>query len=218
MKWFLVTLITLLILLAVFEPSYGWRVREFLSPRNRVPADNASLAAENEALKAQLATLQTVASELPQAPTNYIKAMVYSRYPLNFRNEILLDAGSNEGVSTGKAVVFQGILIGTVETVWSDQSLVRTIFDSNTKLPVRIGPKAYDGLLNGGSYPEVGSIGKSADLHVGDVIGAAAPGIPYGLPIGEIAATSTSPDHLFEEASLNFAYDINTVQTVLIAP
>ena len=217
MKWALSAAITLLIILAIFEPSYGWRVRELLSPdETMVSVDDPSLAAQNEALKAQLATLDVVSSQLPQTTTNDIRAMVYSRYPLNFRNELLLNAGSAQGVATGSAVIFQGIMIGTVQTVWPHEALAETIFDSTLKMPVRIGDHGYDGLLSGGSYPSVGSISKDAALQSGDIIYSASAGIPYGLPIGIVSATSTSGDNLFQTASVNFAYDINTIQTVLI--
>lgn len=217
MKWALSATITLLIILAIFEPSYGWRVRELLSPDNTMVAvDDPSLAAENEALKAQLATLSVVSSQLPQAGSNTIRAMVYSRYPLNFRNELLLNAGTAEGVATGSAVIFQGIMIGTVQSAWVHESLVQTIFDSTLRMPVRIGNHGYDGLLSGGSYPSVGSISKDAALESGDIVYSAAPGVPYGLPIGIVSATSTSGDNLFQTASINFAYDINTIQTVII--
>ena len=45
------------------------------------------LMAENESLKAQLAELRVVADELPTSTPDTIHAMVYSDYPLNFKNE-----------------------------------------------------------------------------------------------------------------------------------
>jgi len=48
-----------------------------------------------------------VAAELPTSSPATIRAMVYSRYPMNFRNELLVNAGADEGVATGSAVMFQ---------------------------------------------------------------------------------------------------------------
>ena len=173
--------------------------------------------AQNEALKAQLAELQSVATQLPSVPSNYLRAIVYSRYPLNFKNEILLNVGSNNSVVAGKAVVFQGILIGAVEKVFPDSALVQTVFDSSFKMPVRVGPKGYDALFVGGALPKAVSIKKDAVLAPGDIVSAAASGFPYGIPVAVVVSTSTSPDNLFEEATLGFAYDVNAVQTVLVA-
>lgn len=207
-------------MLVFLAPQEGWRLRAWLSPRPQAvdPSTAQNLQAENQALTAQLYQLQGVAAEFPSIPAHYMPAMVYSRYPFNFKNEILINAGANEGVTAGKAVLYQGgVLIGTVEAVFPDSSLVQTVLDGNFKMPVRIGAKGYDALLVGGASPRATSILQSASVHAGDVVYTAAPNLPYGLPIAVVTAVSVSRDNLFQEASLDFAYDMNTVQTVLVA-
>jgi rod shape-determining protein MreC len=209
-------LCVVVLLFVIFVPSYGWKFRQFFAASGAVSSDNQNVAAENETLKAELAQVQTLQAELPTSSSNDIRAMVYSRYPFNFKNELLVNAGTDQGVASGSAVFFQGMLVGQVQTVWRDTALVQTIFDNNFKMPVRIGAKGYDGLLQGSLYPVVGSIAKTSVVSPGDIVYAAGPGFPYGLPIGEVSATSTSADSLFGQASLNFTYDINSVQTVFI--
>ncbi|HEX4103897.1 MAG TPA: rod shape-determining protein MreC [Candidatus Paceibacterota bacterium] len=216
--WILVVCIAVLLGLIFFEPSYGWKIRMWLTPQATLQGDNSSLATENQTLAAQLAELQSVQAQLPQAPANYIRAMVYSRYPLNFKSEFLVNAGTAQGVAQGSAVVFQGIAIGSVEKVYANSSLVESIFDNDFKLPVRIGSGGYDGLLTGGADPIITSIQKGAPLMAGDIVYSAGSGFPYALPVGTVVGTTTSPDALFEQASLSFGYDLNTIQTVLIAP
>jgi len=217
----------IIVLLAVIFllPSYGWGLRTFLSPEpsgsanaggNGTSTDAQTLSAENDALKAQLAELQVVSSQLPTSSVGVVRAMVYSRYPMNFRNELLVSAGSDSGVTTGAAVVFQGMLIGQVRTVFKEESLVQTIFDDSLKMPVRIGSAGTNGLLQGGSYPIVTSVANTATVVPGDIVYSAAAGIPYALPIAQVVATSTSPDSLFQQTTLLFPYDINNVETVLI--
>jgi len=154
--WTAGALIVILALLIFFAPSYGWTVREWLSPSpsgqndpSATQADDATLAAQNDALRAQLASLQILSAQLPTSSPNEIRAMVYSRYPLNFKNELLVNAGSNDGVAAGAAVIFQGMLIGQVRTVFPNESLVQTIFDNNLKMPVRVGASGTNGLLQG---------------------------------------------------------------------
>lgn len=214
-QWFLITCIAIFIILIFITPSYGWQIRNWLEGRKNGESETA-LTAENEALKAQLAQLQGIAAQLPTSSADYLRAMVYSRYPFNFKNEILVNIGSSEGVSNNKAVIFRGVLIGTVRDVFDHSSLVTTIFDNSFKLPVRIGSHGYDALFLGGSSPIVASISKTANISPGDIVYSAGAGIEYGLPIALIATTSTSKDDLFQEASLNFAYDINSIQTVLV--
>lgn len=214
--WVLVLCVLALAVLIIFKPAYGWRLRALLAPNNIVSSDNPTLPAQNQALAAQLAELQTIAAQLPQQPENEIRAMVYSQYPFGFKNQLLVNAGTDQGVATGSAVTFQGIFIGTVSRVFDDSAVIQTVFDPSFKMPVRIGAQGTDALLVGGSYPEAGSIAKNAPIAVNDIVYTAAPGLPYALPIASVAATSTSPDNLFEQASLQFAYDINSIQTVFI--
>jgi cell shape-determining protein MreC len=128
----------------------------------------------------------------------------------------LVNAGSENGVTNGDAVVFQGMLIGRVMTVFGEQSLVQTIFDNDIRMPVRIGSGGVNGLLQGGSYPIVGSIASNAPIDPNAIVYSAAPGIPYAIPIAQVVATSTSPDSLFQQATLDFPYDVNNIETVLI--
>ncbi len=203
----------------LLPPSDGGAVRNWLSA---APAASSSvspdLAAENEALKAQLATLQNVAAELPNASPGYLRAIVYSRYPFNFKNEFTVDAGASEGVATGKAVVFQGILIGIVSQTFPHASLVQTVFDPGLKCRCAWEPHGYDALLVGGASPVVASLIKTAKVGAGGCcLLPPRRDCPTGLPVAVVQDAVTSPDNLFEQASLNFAYDMNGVQTVFIA-
>lgn len=219
------TLIVLLVVLIVFAPSVGWRLRALLTPSDVPPGTVASgvnasgaaaLLTENDALKAQLAELQGIAAALPTSTQGFVRAMVYSRYPFGFKNELFVNAGSADGVATGSAVEYQGMLVGRVIDVWTHDAAVETVFDQRFRLPVRIGSSGIDGLLTGGSYPYVASITPGTTVPTGSVIVSAAQGIPYGLPIGVVQATSTSPDRLFQQATISFPYNINGIETVLI--
>lgn len=208
--------IIILVFLIFFAPSYGWRLRQWFGSQNMIQTDPSGLMAENIALKARLATLQTVQSEIPNAPQGTLRAMVFSRYPMNFRNEILVDAGADDGVKEGKAVFFGNIFIGRVANVFQSSALIQTVFDGDFKMPVRVGAAGYDALLLGGTYPKAGSIFKKASIKKGDVIITADSRFPYGLPVGEVNDVGISADNLFEEATVNVSYDINGMQTVLI--
>jgi rod shape-determining protein MreC len=222
--WIFIGCTVVLALLIFFMPAYGWRVRQWLGAGNGVASlsalgtqgDDPTLAAQNETLQAEIAQLQSVATQIPQNPQNEIRAMVYLQYPFGFKNELLVNAGTNEGVATGSVVTFQGIFVGVVAQTFSDSAIVQTVFDPTFKMPVRIGSQGVDALLVGGDDPAATSISKSATVVAGDVVVTAAPGIPYGLPVGSVNATTTSADNLFQDASLNFAYDENNIQTVLI--
>ena len=215
-SWFLGIVIVLLLFLIFFMPSVGARMRGFLGPQTAAPNDAGQLAAENESLAAKLAELSVVADELPTSSPDTVRAMVYSSYPLNFKDELMVNAGTVDGVAAGDAVVFRSNLIGAVAQTSAHSSAVQTIFDPDFKLPVKIGAKGYDALLIGGSYPMIESIAKTAIVAQGDIVVSAAAGMPYGIAIGTIGNAALAPDSLFEEAPLSFPYDIGAVQTVEI--
>lgn len=217
--WIFILCALALAVLIGFKPAYGWRLRAWLDPQNIGQDDpsNPSVTAENETLKAQLAVLENISAQLPQNSQDQIRAMIYSQYPFGFKNEIMTNAGTSAGVTTGNPATFEGIFIGTIQKAYADSSVIQTVFDPSFKMPVRIGTKGVDALLIGGALPKATSIAKNATISAGDIVYAAAPGFPYGMPIGTVAATNISSDNLFQEASLNFSYDINAIQTILIA-
>jgi rod shape-determining protein MreC len=217
-NWFLGILAVFTAILVFIRPNYGWQLRRFLAPNFYGAQSSAlDLALENERLKTELAKLKNIQSQLPTKPPEYIRAVVYSRYPMNFKNELTLSVGKNGGVSEGAAVVFDGVLIGRITKVFDDTSLVETVFDGRFGAAVRIGSAGVDALLRGGSFPGVVLIPAKSDIKTGDIVYSASPDFPYGLPIAEIGEVKASSDRLFKEASLNFVYDINAVENVLVA-
>ncbi len=220
---FFYLLIVILLVVIVFFPSLGWRLRALLSPAIPV-ADNKTAAAEL-ALKAQLDQYAILASQLPAIPKEYVPATVYSRYPTNFRNQILVNAGTNQGVAAGRAVLIEiagagnspsFIFVGRVQAAFANTAVVQTIFDPAFRMPVRIGTHGFDALFAGGSEPKTVSILKSATIQAGDAVVSADPAFPYGLPVASVHAVDIASDGLFQEAALDFPYDLNAIQAVLI--
>ncbi|MEK9180337.1 MAG: rod shape-determining protein MreC [Patescibacteria group bacterium] len=217
----LLALIVVLVFLIFFAPQIAWQARSYLTsvaiPSTSSGNNAEAVALENVALKAELAKLENIKSQLPEKPYNYIRAIVLSRYPMNFQKEFLVDAGSIDGVTEKHAVVFQGALVGRVSKVFDTTALVETVFDPNFETSVRIGAYATDALFKGGLTPELKLIPLEAKVKQGDVDFAASPDFPYGLPIAAVKEVRVSDDKLFEEAMLEFSYDINSIKSVLIA-
>lgn len=216
-NWILFILIIVLAVLILFKPYYGWEIRKFLAPDFGAGNNAQKLALENENLKAELARLEDAKTQFPDRTPGFIGAMVYSRYPMNFKNEFLISAGAKDGVLANKAVIISGVLIGKVSKVFNTTALVQTIFDGGFQATVRIGNRGVQALLRGGTLPKLTMIPLAAGVSKGDIVYSASADFPYGLSIGTIENVSTSSDKLFHEATLNFAYDINSVSAVLVA-
>lgn len=213
-NWILGVLIIIAAFFVLFVPSYGWKIRKFLSlaPKEDIP----SLTAENVKLKTELAKLENVRNEIPNKPANYLRVVVLSAYPTNFKNELLVDSGKSAGIQEGKAVVINGILIGKIYKVFDDTSQVQTIFDGKFQSAVRIGVLGYNALLRGGAQPKLALISKNAKVVSGDAIYSASANFPYALPIGTIGEIGAASDNLFQEATINLPYDINAINYVLV--
>ena len=214
--WFLGTVLLLLLIVIFFMPTFALRLRGLLGPPPEPLPDAARLAAENASLAARLAVLENVARQLPTSTARTLPALVSASDPLNFKNEITVNAGSLQGVAVNDAVLFEGDLIGTVSAVAPQSSIVQTIFDPNFKLPVRIGNQGYSALLVGGPYPAVESILKSATIASGDVVFSVASSVPYGTAVGTIMNITLAPNNLFEEAQVALPYDMSNIQAVEI--
>ncbi len=146
------------------------------------------------------------------------KVPVFSRYPLNFKNEILVAGGEKEGIKVGDVALYQGAILGTVEKVFKDSALIRTIFDTRFKSPVRVGAEGADALLVGGVQPRLTLIPAAASVANNDTVYSAAEDMPYGIGIGAIQNLHDAPDSMFKDASLRLPYNPAVMSEVLLVP
>lgn len=177
-------------------------------------ADYSALIAENQALKAEVAAFADM--KLFSDRTG-LPAAVYSRYPLNFKNQLLVAAGEDRGAYVGQAAILpEKILIGRVDKVFPGSASVQTVFDPGFQAAVRVGSAGVEALFVGGGEPRLTLIPREAEVRSGDVVYSADPAFPYGLAIGEVGEIRFVEGELFREATLKFAYDLNSLRAVLL--
>ncbi len=172
---------------------------------------------ENEILRAglQSAKINLVVPSLE----NKISAKVFSVYPFNNKNSIVLGAGQKDGVKKYAVVSWgENILIGQVSEVSDKWSSAKTVFDPDWQFPVRIGEKEIDGLLQGGSVPRIALISKDKEISSGDLVYSAGADLPYGIKIGEVGEIREKQSEVFKEAILKFPYNLNDLRNVQISP
>jgi cell shape-determining protein MreC len=211
-------LIIIVVLGITLKPSWGYSVRDYLSVKDNDSADFNQLLSENAELKSRIAILENLldASGYETGYYNLMPAFVYSHYPFNVKNEIVLKLYENSVATIGAGVIHDGILIGKITKVTKNAVIAKTIFDPEFRLSVRIGEKGVDALLVGGGTPKITLIPKDAVIGKGDVIGTASLDFPHGLPLGEIRDFETSRDGLFEEATILIPYDPSELKSVSI--
>ncbi len=189
----------------------------FFVKKERFADENLRLKRENENLKAQIqgysiSNLQSLASN-----SQFISAKVFSTYPFNIKNQITINVGENQGVKKNMTVIFgENILIGQITEVFKDYSVVRTIFDPNWQVPIRIGKEEINGLFKGGNEPQVILIEKEKQIQIGDIVYMASQEFPYGLKIGEIAEIKETAAGVFKEAILKIPFNVSELREVNI--
>lgn len=178
--------------------------------------ENVLLKLQNENLKAQLQRAQDEPTATRVSTDGRIEATIFSTYPFNMKDTIVVDRGSAEHVEKGMvATVADSILLGQVVSVEAHSSVVRTIFDSHWQLPVRIGPDSINGLFEGGNDPKVVLIEKS--IKTGDGVFAAAKEFPMGIKIGEIKDIEQDAGGIFKAATIRTPYVMGDIRTVYLS-
>lgn len=143
----------------------------------------------------------------------FLVVKVFSTYPFNHKNLAAVAAGSKDGVKLNMNALVSGErLFGKIVEVSGNQSIIRTIFDPNWSLPVRIGNQETDALLVGGQEPRLTTIEKNRIVSIGDRIYSASKDFGYGLFIGTVGDIDDLPGVAFREADVTLDYEFNNLR------
>ncbi len=99
---------------------------------------------ENNRLK-ELLSYKTTHSE-----ENFLIADVIGLDPTGFYDTILVNKGSDNGVSAGQAVTSLGVLVGKVDEVWPTTSKITLIISKDSIIQVMLQNSRTSGILRGG--------------------------------------------------------------------
>ncbi len=192
----------------------------FFFKKERSFSENLRLKEENQDLRAQIQRIFDC--KLPDGKCGiisstgkYLSVKVFSTYPFNIKNQLTLNAGEKQGVKPqATATLGDNVLVGQVSEVFENISVVKTIFDPNWQLPVRIGKDEINGMLQGGAEPKVILIEKP--IQVGDIVYSASAEYPYGLKVGEITEIKESAAGVFREAAIKIPFVVGELREVKI--
>ena len=186
-----------------------------LQNRSTMIKQLSALALENQSLRAQLAQLMVSPTLIKEPARRYVNARVYSSYPFNNADKMLITAGEPEGIAVGDIVeASPGIFLGTVVKVTGSTSEVQTLFDPSTQIPVKIGESHIDSLLVGGHQPTLTLISKKKLPEAGASVLTAAKSSSYGLTVGTVGELTSS--ELFSTASVVTPYALSDLNQVFI--
>jgi len=172
------------------------------------------LRLENQGLRQEVEDLK---NKLNFKSQPYLTAQVYSRYPFNDNQTLIIDIGSKDGVKVGWPVLAaENYLLGKIIKVKADVSEVRTIFSPDWKNEVKIGQAGTEAVLVGGRQPILDLIPADAKINPGDEIISASPDLPFGLFVGEVSEIIPQSATSLQQAKLRTGYDPNKLTRVFI--
>jgi cell shape-determining protein MreC len=176
-----------------------------------------TLQLENQSLRAQLVELLQRPQFVEEGKELYVSASVYSYYPLNVSDELLINAGSEQGIKEGLAVYAdKGILLGQVIKVYDKQSVVKTILTPDWEIPVKLGANKVDALYVGGHSPKLTLISKKKVVLGGETVMSASKDLPFGIELGQVGELRETTEGVFREADITIPYQMSDIETVLV--
>ena len=159
--------------------------------RDRLLAENAASYAKTVQLEAKVADLERLLGDRTEAADG-ILAGVLARPPVSPYDVLVVDAGTEAGVSAGsRAQGPGGMPIGTVEGVTRDSSRIQLYSTPAKETESWIGEARIPVTLVGeGSGAMSAIVAREAGIAIGDLVYMAGPG---ALPVGSVTAVGNDP-------------------------
>lgn len=202
------------------------------------PREMTQLMSENEALRAEVAHLQTQIIELQQQISEYrilsalldfaraypeyeyVGASVIGRDPSPFVKYVHINRGSDDGLRRGMPVVTQQGLVGRISQVTASAALVQLITDPSVTVNVRLEPTRAEALLSGSITGDIGldMIPQDVVIQPGELVLTSGLGgnYPPNILIGQVTGVRSQDYDLFQSASMQPVVDFTNLEIVLV--
>ncbi|MBF0622571.1 MAG: rod shape-determining protein MreC [Magnetococcales bacterium] len=213
----------------LLSPLEVWRgVTGRVSELVRLDDDNRHLRTELDGLKPRIYQLEELLQEnrrlrallnMPAVP-NYrtMAARVVGNSSSAFSRSFLISAGSSDGVSDRVAVVGAEGLLGRVVQVSPQSSLVLSLLDINSRVPVLVQRSRVRAIAAGlnGRYLSLAFVPKGSDIRIGDkMITSGTGGIfPKGLLLGRVISVKPQDMGLFLHILVEPEADLDRIEEV----
>lgn len=205
--------------------------RESLASRDHLQAENEKMRNDLALASARLNRLDAVSAENLR-----LRQMLggLRGYRLNvklvgildvdldpYRQRIVLDAGSSDGVEVGQALVDSGGVLGQVIEVSGHRAVALLLTDPDHAIPVQVARSGLRTTAFGNGQRDrlsLPSIPQSADVKPGDVLVTSGIGgrFPAGFPVGVITALHPDSTSLFVIADARPAAHLDRGMEVLL--
>ncbi|MDD3628697.1 MAG: rod shape-determining protein MreC [Actinomycetota bacterium] len=175
-------------------------------------ADNINLRIENDSLRKLLDI---------KLRKNYetVAARVIGFYESGWQSEIILNAGSSEGVREGMCVINEDGLIGIVMQAGSSSSNVRLINDPQSAIGARILSSRQTGIIKGNQDKKIilNYIPVEEPVFKGDIVVTSEySNLPADILIGRISRVTENPEGLYKVIEVEPFADFRRIEYVMV--
>ena len=193
-------------------------------------AENDRLAAENAALRAQLAesyisytdSVFVVNDTVYKQRYTYTEAQVMKNSWTQQNNYIMINKGSDHGVEPDMAVISPQGIVGIVVSTSRNFATVMPVLHSDSRNSVKVrrtgvsGSLVWDGLDY--RYAQIVDITTAYQINEGDTIitSGQANDFPEGIPVGYVQSAEPNQGTGFYKVRLRLATDFNKLDHVYI--
>lgn len=140
----------------------------------------------------RLKRYQLLLHAVPDPATTSITARVIGRASQPFLDTVIIDAGKEQGVKPGEAVVDARGMMGRIFLAGQHTSWIVLLTDLNSRIPVLIQPGNIQAIMAGDNSraPTIDILAQMVQPKAGDQVVTSGDGglIPPGLPVGQLVA------------------------------
>lgn len=218
-----------------FQDAYGW-TSDLLSAKD----ENEELQKEVEALRQQVVANETAAQENDELKEllqfvqgkefpddfTHVATRVLIQPQTVFRHEVVVAAGSSDGVRVDDPVVTPEGLAGTVTEVTPNSAKVRLITDPQSAASALVLETQAAGIVLRGASDkslDLDRVAKTARVEAGNIVVTSGARVgkyeslyPYGIPIGLVESVSQRDVDLFKRIQIAPLVDFDSLHEVVV--
>lgn len=199
----------------------------------RAERENARLRSQVAQLQAQIIHLQYLQGENAQLHglldlrqsllqnDKTLAAPVIGRSPVNWLDQVVIAAGTAQGVRYGDAVLAQGGVAGRVIAVGAQSATAMLLPDPESAVGAMVARTGEAGVVLGNGQAaslDMQFFASGANVRQGDLIVTSGLDghLPAGLPLGRVTGTRQGEFGLVQEASVSPLANLSALGTLLV--
>lgn len=195
-------------------------LKQSIASLENISEDNETLRLENESLRKDLG----IVASFPEK--SFLSSFVLVRNPVSWTEQLIIDAGTEQGVVGNMLVVANGGLAGIVTNVESSSANVKLLTNSDefTKIPVKISTQSgdiygilsgYDSVSNSFVVNQLNSMDEikiDSNVVTSDLAGTT----PANIQVGKVKSISSTSNNLNREVFIEPTTDFSEIYSVLL--